>query len=183
LPGIEYRTGGNVARLKKKSIIFAPEKIILIMKKLTFIAVFTVLSLHLLAQDYRNAIGVRMGGHNEIVGAGVTYKRYLSASNAIELIGNASTSNNNGYIGLSGEYLWTWGIVEGLSWFAGPGASVGAWTGDASGFDIALNGMVGLEYKFSIPLTLSVDLNPHFYFLHGTGFTPFVGALSVRYTF
>jgi hypothetical protein len=154
----------------------------LIMKKFTILAFLTVLSLNVWAQDYQKSIGVRLGGYNGFVDAGVTYKQYLSESNAIEFIGNASASNGNGYFGVSGEYLWTWGIAEGLSWFAGPGASVGVWTGNAAGFDIALNGMVGLEYKFAIPLALSVDFNPHVYFLHSTGFTP-SSALSVRYTF
>jgi hypothetical protein len=148
-------------------------------KKITLIALLTVLSLSMFGQGYQQAIGVRLG-----VNTGVTYKKFLSQDHAIEFIGNALFDDGSTYLGVSGEYLWSWGIVDGLSWFVGPGASVGLWTGDFSGFNIALNGMVGLEYKFSlIPLAVGIDLNPHFYFLNSVGISPFVGALSVRYTF
>ena len=147
-------------------------------KKITLTIVLTVLSLNVFAQDYQKSIGVRLGLSN-----GITYKQFISSSNAFEVIGNVQFYNGNTYIGLAGEYLWSWGLTEGLSWFVGPGASAGIWTGNSSGFNIALNGMVGLEYKFNIPLALSVDLHPHFYFMNGVGFTPLIGSLSVRYTF
>jgi hypothetical protein len=149
-------------------------------KKITFIALLTVLSLNAFAQDYQKSIGARLGSN-----IGVTYKQFISPSNAFEIIGNALFFDGGTYLGVSGEYLWSWGLADGLSWFVGPGASVGVWTGGGySGFNIALNGMIGLEYKFdNIPLALSADHNPHFYLLNGVGISPFVGALSVRYTF
>ena len=147
-------------------------------KKFTFIALLTVLSLNLFAQDYKKSIGLRLGSNT-----GITYKQFISSNNAFEIIGNALFYDGSTFLGLSGEYLWSWNLAEGLNWFVGPGVSAGVWTGNASGFNIALNGMIGLEYKFSIPLALSVDFNPHFYFLKGVGFAPATGALSVRYTF
>ena len=149
------------------------------MKKIfTLIILLTVLSLNVFAQDYQKSIGLRLGSN-----AGITYKQFISPNNAFEIIGNALFYNGDVSLGLSGEYLWSWNLTEGLNWFVGPGVSAGVWTGSASGFNIALNGMIGLEYKFSIPLALSVDFNPHFYFLKGVGLAPATGALSVRYTF
>jgi hypothetical protein len=159
------------------------------MKKKLF-AAFTlsmVLSLNVAAQDYQKSIGVRLGLSN-----GITYKQFVSKSNAIEVMGNALFMGGNTYFGASGEYLWSWNTMENLSWFIGPGVSVGMWTGSSSifnsnsysGFNVALNGMAGLEYKFAeIPLALSLDLHPHFYLLNSVGISPLVGALSVRYTF
>jgi hypothetical protein len=146
-------------------------------KTFTLIILFTVLSLNVFAQDYQKSIGIRLGLSN-----GVTYKQFISPNNAFEIIGNAQFYNGSTYFGAAGEYLWSWGLADGLSWFVGPGAAVGVWTGNYSGFNIALNGMVGLEYKFEIPLALSIDFNPHFYFLNSIGITP-LGSLSVRYTF
>jgi hypothetical protein len=155
-------------------------------KKITLIALSTILSFNTFAQDYQKSIGARLGLSN-----GVTYKQFISPHNAIEVVGSAlfmsgsALTGNSIYAGLSGEYLWSWNMgVEGFSWFVGPGVSVGMWTGAYSGFNVAINGMVGLEYKFApIPLALSADVNPHFYLLNSVGISPLVGALSLRYTF
>ena len=160
------------------------------MKKKLFVSaasivLLTMLSLNAFAQDYQKSIGVRLG-----LSDGIAYKQFISQRNAFEVLGNvlfmsgSALSENSLYVGFSGEYLWSWNVgVEGLSWFAGPGVSVGMWTGGYSGFNVAVNGMVGLEYKFApIPLALSVDLHPHFYLLNSI-VSPLVGALSIRYTF
>jgi hypothetical protein len=147
------------------------------MKKITLFTVLTILSLNLFAQDYQKSLGLRLG-----LSTGVAYKQFISPNNAVELIGNAQFYDGNSYFGLSGEYLWAWKLVDKLSWYVGPGASIGAWTKNDSGFNLAINGMVGLEYKFDIPLALGVDFNPHFYLLHSIGFTP-IFSLNARYTF
>jgi hypothetical protein len=147
------------------------------MKKLSFMVLLTILSLSLFAQKYEKSIGVRLGVSN-----GITYKQFLSPNTAFELIGNVQFVDDDTYVGLAGEYLWMWGSANGLSWYIGPGVSVGAWSGDNSGFNFALNGMVGLEYKFSIPLAVGIDFNPHFYCLKGVGFTPLINSLGAHLT-
>jgi hypothetical protein len=62
------------------------------------------LSLSSSAQDYQKSIGVRLGLSN-----GITYKQFVSQSNAIEIMGSAlfvsgnALSGNSAYVGLSGE--------------------------------------------------------------------------------
>jgi hypothetical protein len=169
-------------------------------KEITLIALSAILSFNTFAQDYQKSIGARLG-----VNSGITYKQFISPHNAVEIMGTAlfssggktliysdnsgyalySTENSNSYyFGLSGEYLWSWNVAQGMSWFVGPGFSVGMWTGAYSGFNVAVNGMVGVEYKLApVPLALSVDLHPHFYLLNSVGISPLVGALSIRYVF
>ncbi|MDR3188583.1 MAG: hypothetical protein LBT94_05295 [Prevotellaceae bacterium] len=159
------------------------------MKKnlLTLFAAFAlsmVLSLDASARNYEKSIGVRLG-----LSDGVTYKQFVSRNNAIEVIGNAFFISGGTYLGVSGEYLWSWNVTKELSWFIGPGVSAGVWTNVSSsdlnaGFNAAFNGMAGFEYKFAhIPLALSLDVLPHIYLLNGGGISPLNGALSIRYTF
>jgi hypothetical protein len=147
-------------------------------KKLSFMIVLAILSSHLFAQRYERSFGVRLGSSN-----GITYKQFLSPHRAFELTGNVQLADGDTYVGLSGVYLWTWGPAFGFSWYVGPGVSAGKWSGDDSGFNFALNGMIGLEYKFNIPLAVGIDINPHFYFLRDVGFTPLASTLGLHFTF
>jgi hypothetical protein len=146
-------------------------------KKLSFMILLTILSSHLFAQQYKTSLGVRLGASN-----GITYKQFLSPNRAFELTGNVQFVDGDTYVGLSGVYLWTWGLANGLSCYVGPGGSVGTWSGDDSGFNFALNGMIGLEYKFNIPLAVGIDFNPHFYFLKDVGFTSLISSLGAHFT-
>jgi hypothetical protein len=150
------------------------------MKKTVLFTVLLLFSLGAMAQNYDKSIGLRLGSS-----VGVTYKQFLSERNALEFFGDLHFINGT-VLNVSGEYLWQWNIgdIDGFDWYVGPGVSLGMWLGDGSNVNLALNGIIGLEYKFAtIPLALSVDYNPHFYFLHGAGFVGDYSALSVRYTF
>jgi hypothetical protein len=157
-------------------------KILNIMKKILVIILLSVTSLGVYAQDYQKSIGLRIG-----TDFGVAYKQFISERNAFEITGNIYLSSDYQFINVSGEYLWQWPLegAEGFSWFVGPGVSAGILTGDISGFGVAVNGVLGLEYKFNnIPLALSVDYIPSLYFsVDDMGFIPYGGALTVRYTF
>jgi hypothetical protein len=150
------------------------------MKKTVLFTALLLFSLGAMAQNYDKSIGLRLGSS-----VGVTYKQFLSERNALEFFGDLHFINGT-VLNVSGEYLWQWNIgdIDGFDWYVGPGVSLGMWLGDDSNVNLALNGIIGLEYKFAtIPLALSVDYNPHFYFLHSAGFVGDYSALSVRYTF
>ncbi|MDR1584934.1 MAG: hypothetical protein LBS07_01995 [Prevotellaceae bacterium] len=132
------------------------------------------------AQD--NAIGLRLG-----YGGEVSYQRILSDANRLEL----DLGLNVGYgFNLNGVYQWTWDLSQlatGFNWYAGVGAGLGYWDGRNGGnsyLNVGVLGQVGIEYNFNIPLQLSLDYRPGFYFL---GSDPtFWGdgvALGVRYKF
>jgi len=147
-----------------------------------------------------DAIGLRLGG-GSLLGAEVNYQRNMGAKNRLE-IGATFESESTGpsgakvswtYLGAVGIYQWKWNIagINGFNWYAGPGAAVsfGMWSSNIlghkdSGSDIYVNvgGQVGIEYDFSFPLLLSLDVRPMFGVLHDAGFGWGAG-LGVRYTF
>lgn len=178
------------------------------MKKL-FLLSFMLLGLafNSQAQGKKNAIGLRLGD-NEGFGGEVTYQRWLSSKNRLEIdLGLRSSSNglynyNYNAAKLVGVYQWVWDIDNGFKWYAGPGVGLGSWhsdkyynhkhntylEGDSGVFFIA-TGDIGIEYNFKdIPLQLSFDFRPEIYISEGyndvrdESFGPDFG-LSVRYRF
>ncbi|MDR1680990.1 MAG: hypothetical protein LBS12_04310 [Prevotellaceae bacterium] len=156
------------------------------MKKTVLIALLTVFSVSMYAQSYDKSIGLRLGKP-----VGLTYKQFVTNQNAIEAIVDLDFFTEHTFkLGVSGFYVWQWNLagVQGLDWFVGPGASAGLFFVDVAGvkssdFNVSLDGLIGLEYKFAgIPLALGADFGPRFYFLNDAGFY-WGGALSVRYTF
>ena len=154
------------------------------MKKILFILLLTGITFSVSAQDYAQAIGLRLGSP-----VGLTYKQSLSEINAFEAMVDLDFFES-GVTKLSGSafYLWQKSLnipdtdISGLSWFAGPGASAGVFSGkNYTDFNFSINGLIGLEYKFEdIPLALSIDFGPRFYFLNDSGML-WGGAVTVRY--
>jgi hypothetical protein len=151
------------------------------MKKSFTLIAMLVFSLNIYAQaPYEKAVGLRLG-----TSVGATYKYFFSSTNAIEGIVDLDLFDRDALkINVTGLYLWQWEIPEfsGFSWYVGPGASVGMRVGDNAGFNVGINGIIGLEYTFNIPLSLSLDFNPRLYFIDGTAWST-GGALTVRYCF
>lgn len=148
---------------------------------------------------YTTAIGLR-GGFT----SGITFKHFIKSNAALEFI---IGSRWRGF-SISGLYELhkgnAFGISE-LTWEYGIGARVGFYNGryyynyspgnckdpnnpKCNGYwenrtltAIGIIGIGGLEYKFNeIPITISLDLMPYFYFNHWGG--NFIdGSLAVRY--
>jgi hypothetical protein len=138
------------------------------------------------AQNYRTALGVRLGAFN-----GITIKHFMKRDNALEGLLNFRW---NGFI-ISGlyEYQKPFKGVNNLDWFVGIGGHVGFWdNGDYywnhyrnesyTVFGMDLIG--GIEYTFDeVPINLGLDWKPAFNFV-GDSHVWFDGlALSIRYTF
>ena len=68
------------------------------------------------AQSYKSAIGLRLGDPT-----GVTFKTFISKTNAIELLLGTGYWGNN--LAFAGYYEWqnATGWTPNLDWFAGPG--------------------------------------------------------------
>ena len=155
------------------------------MKKIVITLLFSLSFYSLQAQNYNNAIGVRLGGIS-----GVTFKTMMSGSNALEVIVGGK------YRGVHAVVLYEVHAeafdVPNLFWYYGGGGHIGFWEGrygrwfdEARGSTtaIGIDGIFGMEYQIEeIPFTVSLDLIPSFNIAEYTGF--FVdGALSIRYVF
>jgi hypothetical protein len=126
----------------------------------------------------KNALGLRLGD-NDGFGGEITYQRKLSADNRLELDLGWRNSNNVDALKLVGLYQWVWNIDGGFNWYAGLGGGLGSWSyddnfnngnnnfnnnNDDSGAFALIAGDIGIEYNFDIPLLISLDFRPEFYF-------------------
>ncbi len=131
-------------------------------------------------QNYKTAVGIKF------YPAGLTVKHFVSDKAAVE--------------GLL--YSWTYGArltalyefhgnisdVEGLKWYAGPGAHLqfwkSIWKGAYGGVGLGIDGVVGLDYKFKdLPINLSVDWQPSYNITGWSHFEAGYGGVGIRYTF
>jgi len=122
------------------------------------------------AQADNKAIGLRLGGGFG-GGAEISYQQPLDKSNRLEV----DLGLNSWGFGLNGIYQWVWDLSDlgdGFNWYAGVGAGIGTYNFNYGNdihanrdFSIGVLGQVGLEYKFEIPLTLSLDYRPGIYFV------------------
>jgi hypothetical protein len=148
-------------------------------------------------QDYRNAIGLRLGG----LSSGLTFKHFAKPLGAFE--GILSFAHRSFIItGLYEQHV-NIGSSPGLRWFYGGGAHIGFFRyngyyywghkngkyyyADPYGRDsraiVGLDLILGLDYKFAnAPFNLSLDIKPIIDFYDGP-YMYFDGALSVRFTF
>ena len=151
------------------------------MKKITllFSMLFVMaIASNLKAQDYKSAIGLRLG-----YPFGVTYKFFVSDANAIDLY--VGTRYSGFVIGGNYEIHKPISDVEGLSWFWGGGAlaTFYSYYSGQNTTSIGIDGVLGLDYKFAdAPFNLSIDFMPTYLFGEGYygGFEIF-GGLSARY--
>ena len=121
------------------------------------------------AQVDNKAIGLRMGSGLGYA-AEVSYQQPLSKENRFEL--DLGFNNNGLGLGLNGVYQWVWdlsALADGFNWYAGVGAGIGSYKFDLVNqkFSVGALGQVGIEYKFEIPLTISLDYRPGLYFING----------------
>lgn len=154
------------------------------MKKfLSIVLALTMGITALSAQEYKNAIGLRLGWD-----ISVTYKTFVSQSNFVDVGINLPQIGKGFGISAYAFYNWNFNIgqVPGLSWYVGPGAQLGLYE---KHFGIGIHGQIGLEYKFqNVPITLSLDYAPGIHIGFGAesigvGYSPSFGGLGVRYTF
>ena len=136
------------------------------------------------AADYTAGLGLRLEAGAD-GNAGISYKQFLSARNAVE--GLLLTDLNDG-VEVSGLYMFQSrfpGSARDLRWYAGGGAHIGTW-GKHDEFVLGPDGILGVEYSFSdIPLSISIDWHPVFNIIteKNDRFWPAKFGLTMRYTF
>jgi len=156
------------------------------------------------AEIHPHAIGLRLAG-GSLSGGEINYQMGMGSSNRLEIGGSFSFKSedipgggdyNTNYFGAVGVYQWHWSIIDHLNWYVGPGVGVGMWSysyeydvpsvgkqkAEDSGFYVDVGGQIGIEYDFSFPLLLSIDVRPMYGVMNDAGFG-WAGALGIRYTF
>ena len=130
------------------------------------------------AQNYKTAVGVRLGPNTAAVTGGFTVKHFTNENTALEGI----IGVNNG-LGICGLYEKHFNIeaVNNLQWFAGFGGYVAV---NNNNTFIGGAGIVGLDYKFEeIPLNISLDWKPELNIISTVNFQSSGVGLSARFTF
>ena len=162
------------------------------MKKIFFSAFMLIgLAFSTNAQDIsKNALGLRLGD-NDGFGGEISYQRGLSNKTRLEFDLGWRNSNDVDAIKIVGLHQWVWNIDGGFNWYAGLGGGLGSWSYDRNGYDdngtfVFAAGDIGIEYNFDVPIQLSLDFRPEFYFnsddFREDNFGPDI-ALGIRYRF
>lgn len=119
-------------------------------------------------------------------GAELSYQHTIGGTNFLEF--DLGWGGFNGF-NLAGIYDFVFASTNNFNFYAGPGADVCFYSHKAddgtteSGLGIGILGQLGVEYEFSIPLSLSLDWRPCFNFIGNTGFGWQGIALGIRYRF
>lgn len=153
-------------------------------KRLLFVIAALMLCFGANAQGFngkRQAIGIRGGW-----GAELSYQRYVAPENRFE----GTIGVNRFGFSVEGIYHWMSDINSSapgeFKWYAGAGIGLGAWSHKdyKTGFSTGVPGQIGIEYSFAkVPLMLSVDYRPGFYFVPEFNFDWSGLALGLRYCF
>ena len=172
------------------------------MKKLILSALLIVaLSFTANAQKMsKNALGLRIGADDATNGFEFSFQHKLSKANRFELDfgwGNSRNEHDDyNSFKLTGLYQWVWKIDGGLNWYAGLGAGIGSYSdgyyyhkdhyyyeNDNQMF-ASLDGDIGIEYNFDVPLQIALDMRPEIYFNSYHHDNPlFDVGLAIRYRF
>lgn len=161
------------------------------MKKIFFAAALLMaVAVAANAQSYKSAIGARLG-----YPFSASFKTFINEKGAIEAFAGYRGWTYYHWLNVGATYQHHSSladVTEGLSWYAGGGASAFFWSFDdgfandgAGNTSIGILGVVGLDYKFAdAPVNISVDWMPSFFVNgYGSGFGGGYGALAVRYVF
>jgi len=160
-------------------------------KTLLFLSIITIFSIPLKAQEYKTAVGIRLGPSSPAISGGFTIKHFLDEKHAVEGIVGI-----NGGIGVCALYEWHLPIatVEHLQWFAGAGGYAAyrnntVFVPEGTGYKsntsyVGAAGIIGADYKFpDIPLNISIDWKPELNIIENVGFEASGVGFSARFTF
>ena len=155
--------------------------------KIIFVSFFLLLAFGQLhaqtSTTYNRAIGVKFPG-----GFAVSYKQFVRDYQNVE----AEAMYWNQGFRVVGLYEFNWDIpsVDGMRWYAGAGAHLGAWNNtdskqsNNSSIGFGIDGVIGLDYKLAdYPIDISLAWQPALDLVGSTGYNGAYGGIGVRYTF
>ena len=156
--------------------------------KILLLAFLTATTFQLQAQDYKTALGARLG-----YPLSASIKHFITENHALEGYVGTRWYSHYRWTNVSGAYLIHFPIegVDDLKWYIGAGGSIYFWGfdkgfGDGSrNTSVGLQGYLGLEYTLAkAPISFSVDWVPTI-FLNGyyesSRFGGGYGSFAVRY--
>ena len=125
----------------------------------------------------QSELGIRFGN---VTGGDVALDGIISVGEFSRIHANVSFGGN-GATDFGVDALWDFIYRplgdEAFNWYAGAGPFLGF--GDV--FSLGAAGEIGLEYRFNIPLSLSVDWRPYFRLVEDTDFDAGGFGLNLRY--
>lgn len=134
-----------------------------------------VLGLAVVAAAQPRAIGIRAG-----YGAELSYQHTMGGNNFGELdLGWSLGAFSAGF-----AYDFSIAPLGPINLYLGPQVQLGLYAGETSVFAVGAGAQIGFEYCFpTIPLQISLDWKPTFYFVPATAFGWQGLALGLRYLF
>lgn len=146
------------------------------MKK-TILILVAILGLSFMAAAQPRALGVRAGYGGEL-----SYQHGFGAN-----FGEFDLGWWHNHINIVGVYDFILGGNGDVNVYLGPGAQLSIWNDDvdrSSNLNVGLAGQLGVEWNIpQIPLQLSLDWRPVFFFLNDGGFGYDSVGLGIRYRF
>lgn len=100
-----------------------------------------------------NTIGLRLL-NNTGFSSEISFQRKLKEHTRLEI--NIGARDSFKDLKLAGLHEWVWNLEENFNWYAGFGAGLYK----ASGNSIFASGVLGIEYRFKMPLLISLDYKP-----------------------
>ncbi len=152
-------------------------------KQLLLLFIFFCFSKLIYSQDYKHAIGLRLGESNGF-GAAVSYQQFITQKNRIEL--NLGWLNNtNSTIKLTALYQWVMPLKNDFYWYFGAGAGLFNFNNNNTDntTTLLIAGNLGIEYRLDIPLQIALGVRPELGFISEINNLHLNTALSVRYRF
>lgn len=161
-----------------------------ILNYLSVLIVFVTFSMN--GQEISDhALGLRLGDSDGF-GAEISYQKSIGRYNRAEFDLGWRDSRNFDAFKLVGLYQWVRPIEGGFNWYYGVGGGLGsvdfayATDPDDEGLFVLAAGDIGVEYRFDIPLLLSLDFRPEVGVLGYSGFSDnfdFDIGFGIRYLF
>lgn len=150
------------------------------LKKVLIVAVFFFTAGLMTSQAQSvGELGVRWG---DATGGDISVDGIVSLGEFSRIHANVSFGGNDGTdfgIDALWDFIYRPLSGEAFMWYAGAGPFLGF--GDA--FQLGVAGEIGLQYNFSIPLSLSLDWRPGFRLVEDTDFNAGGFGLNLRYVF
>lgn len=154
------------------------------MKKILFLLICTVIFCFVQAQNYSDAVGVRLGNGGETaIGNAISFKHFFNNKASAKVLFDYS---DNLTLGLLLEINKPIKNAANLNCFYGAGAYLGL---NAEGTSttsklLGVQGSVGLDYKFAnAPINIELDCKPELNFIDEINLELFNFGLSLRYAF